>query len=329
MKKILSALGVLSVLLFSSSVQAKSYYSCSTDGCSKAGSAWTLSSYAKTRYPIVLAHGMAGFDSLGPMEYFYGIPGNLAMNGATVYITTVAGMNNSTVRGEQLLKQVKQIQAITGASKVNLIGHSQGTLDSRYVAGVAPERVASVTGVGGPNAGSPVADIISSASTLVGPELSDFVASIVNGFFDFLNLLSGATYDHDSLQGLDQLTSENMAAFNSQFPGGMPDASNACGQGAYSANGIRYYSWGGTGHLTSLIDPSDYAFALTGLAFGLEPNDGLVGRCSSHLGMVIRDNYFMNHIDEVNMFFGLRSLLDADPVALFRHQANRLKGAGL
>jgi triacylglycerol lipase len=31
-----------------------------------------------------------------------------------------------------------------------------------------------------------------------------------------------------------------------------------------------------------------------------EANDGLVGKCSSHLGTVIRDNYFHNHLDEVN-----------------------------
>ena len=31
--------------------------------------------YTQTRYPIVLVHGLFGFDSLGPLEYFYGIPG--------------------------------------------------------------------------------------------------------------------------------------------------------------------------------------------------------------------------------------------------------------
>jgi triacylglycerol lipase len=34
---------------------------------------------AKTKYPIVLAHGMAGFDQLfGVFEYFFGIPASCA-----------------------------------------------------------------------------------------------------------------------------------------------------------------------------------------------------------------------------------------------------------
>lgn len=329
MKKILSLCSLMTALLVAPTAQAGNYYSCSTESCSKAGSTWTLSSYAKTRYPIVLAHGMGGFDSLGPIEYFYGIPGNLSRNGASVYITTVASFDNSTVRGEQLLKQIKTIQAITGASKVNIIGHSQGTLDARYVAGVAPQRVASMTGVGGPNTGSPVADLVTDASELVGPELTGVVGSIVNGFFDFVNLLSGATYEQDSLAGLAQLTAEEMAVFNARFPGGMPSANDPCGQGQASANGVRYYSWSGTGVLTNALDISDYPLGLVSLAFGFEPNDGLVGRCSSHLGMVVRDNYFMNHLDEVNMLFGLRSLFEADPVTVFRQHANRLKNAGL
>ncbi len=59
------------------------------------------------------------------------------------------------------------------------------------------------------------------------------------------------------------------------------------------------------------------------------PTDGLVGRCSSHLGMVIRDNYRMNHLDEVNQVFGLTSLFETDPVSIYRQHANRLKNAGL
>lgn len=37
--------------------------------------------YTQTRYPIVLVHGLFGFDSLGPLEYFYGVPGALRSGG--------------------------------------------------------------------------------------------------------------------------------------------------------------------------------------------------------------------------------------------------------
>lgn len=327
MKRILPALAI--TLSLSATCHANSYDACSTSGCSVAGSTSTTSSYTHTKYPLVLAHGMGGFVSLGPVDYFYGIPQNLASGGANVYITQVASFDNSTVRGEQLLSQVEEIAAISGSPKVNLIAHSQGVLDARYVAAVAPNLVASVTGVGGPNTGSPVADDVMSVSGVVGPTTSSFIAGIVNGFFGIIDAISGKGYEQDSLAGLAQLTSANMALFNAAYPAGIPGAANPCGQGAASVNGVRYYSWGGTGVLTNPLDISDAALAATSLAFSLKPNDGLVGQCSSHLGVVIRDNYFMNHFDEVNQLFGLTSIFETSPVSLFRSQANRLKLAGL
>jgi len=44
---------------------------------------------------------------------------------------------------------------------------------------------------------------------------------------------------------------------------------------------------------------------------------------------VIRDDYFWNHLDEVNQVIGLRSLFTANPVSVYRSHANRLKNAGL
>jgi triacylglycerol lipase len=44
---------------------------------------------------------------------------------------------------------------------------------------------------------------------------------------------------------------------------------------------------------------------------------------------VLRDSYSMNHLDEVNQLFGLTSIFETSPVAVFRSHANRLKNAGL
>ena len=50
-----------------------------------APTAQAASTYTKTRYPIVLVHGLLGFDSLlGVYDYFYGIPQALRSGGATV-----------------------------------------------------------------------------------------------------------------------------------------------------------------------------------------------------------------------------------------------------
>src|SRR5262249_50239320 len=81
-------------------------------------------SYTKTKYPIVLEHGLAGFDELfGVYEYWFLIPEALEDGGATVFVTEVSQFNSTEARGEQLIDQIEQIVAITGKPKVNLIGH--------------------------------------------------------------------------------------------------------------------------------------------------------------------------------------------------------------
>ena len=295
---------------------------------------WSLfnNNYTKTKYPIVLAHGLAGFDNIGPLDYWYQIPSELRKDGAQVFVTQVSSFASSEVRGEQLLRQVKEILAITGAAKVNLIGHSQGNQSIRYVAAVIPHRIASATSVGGPTKGSAVADLIIQASELpvIGDPATDLLTSVVNGFGWLIGVAAGEKLPQDSYASLQSLSTAGAAAFNAKFPAGVP--TTACGEGAYSVNGVRYYSWGGTGTLTNLLDPSVYAMAGTGLAFigkADSQNDGLVGRCSNHLGKVIRDNYYMDHFDEVNQILGLVSIFEANPKSVFRQHANRLKNAGL
>src|SRR4029077_17462145 len=63
-------------------------------------------------------------------------------------------------RGEQLLQQIEFIAASTGAGKVNLIGHSEGGLDSRYVMAVRPDLIASLTTVATPHLGADLADFL-------------------------------------------------------------------------------------------------------------------------------------------------------------------------
>lgn len=286
---------------------------------------WEDCTYARTRNPIVLAHGMAGFDELfGVYDYWYGIPGTLRDYGAKVYVTTVSQFNSTEQRGEQLRAQVAQIAAITG-KKVNLIGHSHGGLDIRYVAAVAPQYVASVSAVGSPHKGAALADYL--RKNVSGGSFTEAVLSFfANSLGTVLGLLTGHTNPQDSIAALGSLTSSGMAAFNSRYPAGVP--STACGSGASSVNGIRYYSWSGTGILTNILDISDASLALTSLVYP-ESNDGLVGRCSSRLGYVVRDNYFMNHLDEVNQILGLVSIFESNPKTVFKQHANRLKNAGL
>ncbi|MBC7548162.1 MAG: triacylglycerol lipase, partial [Polaromonas sp.] len=284
------------------------------------GAAHAQSTAGKTRYPIVLVHGLLGFDTLFGVDYFYGIPTALTNDGARVFVAQVSAANSSEVRGEQLLAQVKNILAVTGAGKVNLIGHSQGGPTTRYVAGVAPQLVASVTSVGGVNRGSRVADIV--RGVVPDNQLSNGVLNTVGGaFVALINLASGGRgLPQNATAALDSLTTAGSLKFNARFPQGLP---SGCGNGAELVNGVRYFSWAGVQPVTNWLDLSDGPLGLMSLAFG-EANDGLVSACSSRLGTRLGD-YRQNHLDEVNQIVGFRDLFSVDPVTLYRQQAARLK----
>lgn len=285
------------------------------------------STYTRTKYPIVLVHGLFGFDSiLGVYDYWYGIGDELKAGGASVYTASVSAANSSEVRGEQLIRDLDRLRAITGKSKFNLMGHSHGGPTVRYVASVRPDLVASVTLIGAPNTGSPVADGVSGALP-PGSPLRTFVAGFVNAFAGFLGAVSGNLDPQNSLAALGSLSSAGSSAFNARHPQGKPTTS--CGSGAATVNGIRYYSMSGTSVLTNVFDISDAALGAGGLFFGFEQNDGLVGRCSSRWGTVLRDDYGWNHLDEVNQFLGLRGLFSSNPQSVYRAQANRLQSLGL
>ena len=292
---------------------------------------FVISSYAKTKYPLVFAHGMggwirAGTDELG-VDYWYQILPDLARNGANAWATRVSPFNSSEVRGEQLLQQVDEILAITGASKVNLLGHSHGGHSIAYVSNVAPSKVASSTAISSPLKGSPVADLIISAQ---GTPLEQPLVSLIN--FGSKAIVWAQQQDpnslpHDALAAGKSLSQAGSKSFSQKYALGMPKT--ACGEGAATENGIYFYSFSGNSTLTNILDP-DSLLAATGLLMQApNDNDGLVSRCSAKYGKTIRDNYNWNHLDVINQFFALRSVFSPDPVDVYRQHANRLKLQGL
>jgi triacylglycerol lipase len=287
---------------------------------------------ADNDYPIVLAHGLFGADrfELGGVEildYWFGVVQAMADEGADVFVTTTSPVNSSYVRGAQLEAQVEQILAVTGAAKVHLIGHSQGGLDARYVAGMRPELVRSVTTVATPNKGADLAlfaadnideqgNLLAPLLNLLGPLIEDF-ARLITGSGDPLDWKAAFGF----LGDVDQ--------FNADFPNGLPAG---CHDGDHEVDGIRFYSW--TGNIvgllgvrvgTNVLDPSDVLFNTASLFYGLfEENDGLVSVCSAQFGEVLGDDYLMNHLDVTNQLVGLVAPLETQPLALYREHARRL-----
>lgn len=113
-----------------------------------------------TRHPVVLIHGMAGFAQLGPVSYFNGVPDRLRAIGCEVLVTQSSPIHTSAHRALEIRDQL--LRAFPDpAVRLNLIGHSQGGLDARYLISSLGlgDRVASLTTIGTPHRGSPVADL--------------------------------------------------------------------------------------------------------------------------------------------------------------------------
>lgn len=287
---------------------------------------------SQTKHPIVLVPGIFAFDSIAAIDYWYKIPAALQSQGAKVYVPKINAFDSSVKRGEALIAQLENIRATSGGTitKFNLMGHSQGGITVRYVMNTRPDLVASVTTMHTPHKGTPIADLVTGvvpANSLQGVAFTAFG----NAVGDIVNLLSNNKKSPADIRAmLAEFNAPGAAANNQRYPIGIP--TTACGSGAETANiagnSIRMYSWSGTAPLTNIWDVSDVLFGISRFAFS-EANDGVTGKCSSHFGKVLKDDYFMNHLDVTNQLFGTVSWFETDPKTLFQSHASRLKSLSL
>ncbi|RKG31627.1 triacylglycerol lipase [Acinetobacter tianfuensis] len=295
------------------------------------------SSYAKTKYPILMVHGWLGWSKIGTntigLDYWYQILPDMARNGSSVFAAQLSPANTTAHRGEQLITQVEDVLAITGNSKVNLIGHSHGGPTVLYAAQTKPQYIASITGVAGTYHGSKVADDIqgNKLSRTAFNILGDY---LVGPLIALGQLKPELEIDFDS--SMKSLSQTGSAQFNASV------AKNAVADGVLASaencsknlktvdrNGIQYYSWTGVAQTTNILDIDSILMQLGPLSYGNKDNDGMVARCSAFIGKVIKDDYKLNHTDLANMMFGLTGLFAPDPAAMYRQHANRLKLQGL
>ena len=113
----------------------------------------------RLKYPLLMVHGM-GFRDNRVIGYWGRIPKALEKCGAEVFF---GGQDsNGSVEGNaaQLKKTIEAVLRQTGAEKVNIIAHSKGGLEARYLIstmGMA-DKVASLTTISTPHNGSVTVD---------------------------------------------------------------------------------------------------------------------------------------------------------------------------
>jgi triacylglycerol lipase len=117
---------------------------------------------ARLKAPIVLAHGLFGFTriGLGPLTltaYFNGIPDRLRAAGNRVVVTRVHPIAGVEFRGRRLGMKILRL---IPDEPFHIIGHSMGGLDARRMLADATmrKRVLSLTTIGTPHLGTPLAD---------------------------------------------------------------------------------------------------------------------------------------------------------------------------
>ena len=264
--------------------------------------------------------------------YFYGVQDALSKDGHLVFVTQVDPYNSSEIRGAQLLTQVQAILGDTGAEKVNLICHSQGALDCRYVANQIGKQIGAVVLVAGVNRGDYVADV---ASGVVQGPTGDAVNLLLTLFGDGV-LDPGGSPNTDAQAAIAQLTTAGCDAFNAKYP----DDPNV----AYFSIAGRSQNGGGDidcgsdreapfiekwDQVTSPVNAllSGTATLINGSASPSPTNDGLVtvasAKWGTFLGCVPAD-----HLSEVCQIGGQSSGSSYDCVTMYRDIADWLVARG-
>lgn len=114
----------------------------------------------RTRYPVVLVHGVMGFDQVNvggaKHEYFRGVQRHLEALGVEAHRVKLPPVASVASRAAELARFIRTLDA----EKVNIIAHSMGGLDARYAIAQLGlgDRVASLVTVATPHHGTPLAD---------------------------------------------------------------------------------------------------------------------------------------------------------------------------
>lgn len=218
------------------------------------------SNACKTKYPLIMVHGI-GFRDLKYFNYWGRIPRILQKNGACVYYGHQKAWGTIEENAAAIAQTIDKALQETGADKVNIIAHSKGGLDSRYLIshlGYA-DKIASLTTMSTPHRGS---------------ELIPFLNKLPDGIYRWI----AGLLDHSSAQLGDEhpdcyhASKQLDPAFCSRFNETTPDSPQVYYQ-SYASVMKNCFS-------DALLSVPYFFMKL----LSHEPNDGLVTESSAKWG---------------------------------------------
>jgi len=247
-----------------------------------------------TRYPIVFLHGSGGFDSQFHLDCFFRVKDRLLAEGYSAHTLDVASLNGSSVRAAMAEPIIDGILEQTGAARINLIGHSQGGLDARYLISSHGfgDRVGVAVLLATPNHGSIIADIILGY-------IPGFAMEVIAELVNIYGIIVGTGNEQDTLAAAEWLSVRHM---QDEFNPSNPDDPR-----------VSYWSWAGEtcartdlecvdSHDGEVVDPllvPTYRIlrdAGDDEHFGI--SDGLVVPASARWGE-FQGIVFADHMDEI------------------------------
>ena len=241
--------------------------------------------------PVVLVHGLFGFDRIGvpgvKLHYFRGIARHLESLGCHAHAVRLPWAASVPERARILVDKINALPH----DRVDIIAHSLGGLDARYALAHLglDKKVRALVTVGTPHRGTPIADMATS-----GP------LGLARKAIGTLGV---------PLHALDWLTPRALERFNTEVRD-VPGVRYAC-----VVAGIRDPS---TPISLALAPSHAYLKRVAG------PNDGLVAMSSQHWGETLAE-IEADHWEQIGWRMGIRSTFDA--MAMYAWVVERLGDA--
>lgn len=161
----------------------------------------------RTRYPLLLIHGLNCRDDW-IFPYWGRVADILRAHGASVFLSGQDAWGSVPGNARALLRRGEDILAETGCEKLNLIAHSKGGLEARYLISTLGFAAASLTTICTPHHGSKAA-----AEWLNREGVCRVAGPAMTGFWR-----AQGDRDPDFLAAVTALTPEAMARFNEENP---------------------------------------------------------------------------------------------------------------
>jgi len=213
------------------------------------------------KYPVVLVHGIASSDTDGIFHAWGRIPERLREHGIAVFLGNTDAWGSIESNAAILKTSIENILQETGSEKVNIIAHSKGGIDSRYLIWRYDfaDKIISLTTISTPHRGAVLADRIYNQNYARSPLLLNAI--------DEFGRLSGDRYPDTHTVNY-QLTTGFMAEFNELL--GLVDE--------------RVYFKSLFSALESPMDDPIWAYSYRYIYSITGINDGVVSECSANWG---------------------------------------------